>query len=386
MNIILFTRGIPSKYHPQWGCFEKDQAEALAAYGHKVVCISFDARFKSHRGKLGLHHYENINGVEYYNYVLPPKVIFPKFINYSKHFINPALNKIYSLIEKRNGKPDIIYSQFFQNAILGINLSKHLKIPVVYIEHLAKFNNPNIKNTDLHKEKFACLNCNSLITVSQNLGNALKNLFNVDFKVVNNLYGTEFGKKPTFLTKNNIFTIVSSGSLVYRKGFDLLIKSLSQVSIPRDKWKLNIIGWGEERKNLEHLIKEKNLQNNVFLLGKMDKNQIANQLSKSDVFVLPSRNENFSVSILEGLSMGLPVIATDCGGIRECINDNNGIIVPVDNMEALTHALEYIYENYHKFNKMAIYEDCNLRFSPSAIAYKLTQIFEETIEKYKNQL
>ena len=79
MNICIIARGFPTTEHPQWGCFEKDQAEALAAYGHHVVVISVDARFKRHRGSIGLHKFDD-NGVGYYNYVMLPEIFFSKIM------------------------------------------------------------------------------------------------------------------------------------------------------------------------------------------------------------------------------------------------------------------------------------------------------------------
>lgn len=66
MYILMISRGIPSKDNPQWGCFERDQAEALVKFGHKVVVLSIDARFKIKRGALGLH-ISVYKGVDYYN-------------------------------------------------------------------------------------------------------------------------------------------------------------------------------------------------------------------------------------------------------------------------------------------------------------------------------
>ena len=107
------------------------------------------------------------------------------------------------------------------------------------------------------------------------------------------------------------------------------------------------------------------------------------ELSTSNVFVLPSRNENFSVAILEGLSMGLPVLATECGGIRECLTEKNGIIVPVDDIQRMADAIKYIMANYDNYNRNDIRNDCKNRFSPEAIAAQLTRIFENTIKTGK---
>ena len=71
MFIALISRGVPSKRDPQWGCFEKDQAEALVAVGHKVAVISVDSRFRLYWRKPGISHYR-LNGIDY----LEKKLIF----------------------------------------------------------------------------------------------------------------------------------------------------------------------------------------------------------------------------------------------------------------------------------------------------------------------
>ena len=72
MYILMIARGVPSDKYPQWGCFEKDQAEALVSIGHKVIVISLDGRFLLSLRKVGLK-YQQINGVEYYDYYLYPQ-------------------------------------------------------------------------------------------------------------------------------------------------------------------------------------------------------------------------------------------------------------------------------------------------------------------------
>ena len=107
-------------------------------------------------------------------------------------------------------------------------------------------------------------------------------------------------------------------------------------------------------------------------------------LKNSSIFLLPSRNENFSVAVLEALACGLPVIASICGGIRECINEKNGLLFPVDDVEKLAQSILYAVQHLDKYDRKAIAEDCQARFSPEVIAKQLTQIFEDTIKKTKN--
>ena len=56
MRIFWIARGYPSQKDPQWGCFEKDQAEALRKAGHEVVVLSVDTRFRWYYRPLGITH------------------------------------------------------------------------------------------------------------------------------------------------------------------------------------------------------------------------------------------------------------------------------------------------------------------------------------------
>lgn len=383
MYILLVARGIPSEEHPQWGCFEYDQAVALAKLGHKVITISLDTRFKKKRGKFGFTRFEK-NGVISYNQVtIPAKFIAPLVGQsfYTKNIKYPLYNKLLKKIIKEEGKPDVIYAQFFPNIAYAVSIKDKLNTPIVGIEHLSRFNNPSLSKFEEKLADYAFKGSDRLIAVAGSLAKIIENKFGKECVVVHNMYGNEFGNLTSFpkWDPSQPLKFITVGSLIHRKGFDMLIKAFSKVNLPSDKWELRIIGWGEEKENLENLIKECKLEKNIHLLGKMDKKEISEELSKSNVFVLPSRNENFSVAILEGLAMGLPVIATDCGGIRECLNNKNGIIVPVDDCVAMADAIKEIISNYTNFDREYIAEDSKNRFSPKAIASQLIEVFNSVV-------
>ncbi|MBR1542251.1 MAG: glycosyltransferase [Bacteroidaceae bacterium] len=386
MYILVISRGYPSKEYPQWGCFEKDQAEALAEYGHKVVVISVDARFADNRGKPGLHRFEN-NGVVYYNYVAVPGVFFYKWMgsyNYRRFISLHCHRLIYERVCKEIGKPDLLYSHYIHKTFIGALLKKRYNVPLVGIEHLSKFNETVIPSSLDKEARFAYGNVDSLICVSKTLSLRLKQLYGVDSTVIYNMYGAEFESLEQDIKSFSDdfvkpFVFVSTASLIKRKGFDALINAFALANLDKKQWIMNIIGEGEEKANLEYLIRKFDLQNNVFLLGRMSKIEIVSHLRKSDAFVLTSRNENFSVAVLEALATGLPVVATACGGIRECVNENNGIIVAVDDIKAIAAALKRMIENYSSYNRELIAEDCKSRFSPHAIASQLTDVFDKVL-------
>ena len=75
----------------------------------------------------------------------------------------------------------------------------------------------------------------------------------------------------------------------------------------------------------------------------------------------------------------MPVISTSCGGPEEFINDNNGLLVPVNNLGALTDAMSYMIRNYEKYNHDIIKNECIEKFSSNVIADKIIKIYSKII-------
>src|SRR5690606_2632598 len=95
--------------------------------------------------------------------------------------------------------------------------------------------------------------------------------------------------------KDDRFTIISVGGLIKRKRHDLLIKAFAKTFGSDTKVKLDIIGDGEEKENLLNLIKSLKMENNIYLLGRLSREETALKMKRSHVFALPSKNETFGV-------------------------------------------------------------------------------------------
>lgn len=97
-------------------------------------------------------------------------------------------------------------------------------------------------------------------------------------------------------------------------------------------FKLLIVGDGELRELIEQLIDSLGLQEDVILLGRRD--DIPNLMSAADLFVLSSKYEGFGLVVAEAMACECLVVATDCGGVAEVLN-NPEFLVPVNNAKAL---------------------------------------------------
>jgi glycosyltransferase involved in cell wall biosynthesis len=114
------------------------------------------------------------------------------------------------------------------------------------------------------------------------------------------------------------FIFINIGRLHEQKGQKHLIRAFKQVVDYKKDSKLVIVGEGELKNELYNLIRELNLENNVFLLGRKD--NVYKYLARSNCFVLTSLWEGLPNTLIEAIAVGLPVISTDCPtGPREII-------------------------------------------------------------------
>lgn len=385
MYILFVSRGIPSTKDPQWGCFEFDQAQALKSLGHKVVILSVDERIRFYRRKLGITH-AVIDGIECYNLRFIPKKI-SKILGscISSKISRAQYEYLFSHIISKEGLPDIIYSHYLKLSYNAVFLTNKYHLPLVAIEHWSEINKDTLIPEAKKIGNLTYHNVDQLICVSESLKKMVKKHFNQNSIVVHNMIAQSFCNIGFDSITSKKIHFVSIGSLIYRKGFDILPKAFSLLNLPKEQWEMTIIGAGEEHGHLTQQIHSTSLQDNIHLVGIKTKEQIAEILKNSSIFILPSRNENFSVAVLEALACGLPVIASLCGGISECINEKNGLLFPVDDVEKLAQSILYMVQNMDKYDRKAIAEDCQARFSPEVIAKQLTKIFEETIKKHKEK-
>jgi len=216
------------------------------------------------------------------------------------------------------------------------------------------------------------ITCSSEIEKKLNNNYKLKNtktIYNpIDFELINQKL---IAPKPF-----KFEYILAIGRLSRQKGFDVLIKSFAKSDL-RNIVKLVILGEGEERKNLEELIVKLDLKSQVLLFGRVNNPFIYMKYAK--FFILSSRYEGFGNALLEALACRTPVIATGCEtGTSEIIeSEKNGLLVPVEDEEALKVAMEKL------FYDRELYERLKVNSRKSIEKYNINNIIENWLTLFE---
>jgi glycosyltransferase involved in cell wall biosynthesis len=341
MKILL----INSSYKPNIGGVEEFTSKLCSffiAKSHKVYITSA-------KWPVNLSKFEIIDSVEInrFNFILPSKniigsirfiilfpIVFIKFCSYLRK-INPDIaniqcvssNGFYALLAKKLLKLKLIVSLHGETVMDDYDI----------------YNKSFILKWTLRKlmKEADWITANSKYTLDDALDR-----FGGDRSKCSVIYNgvdlDEFeGVEPYKHDKPYIF---ATGRLVYKKGFDLLIKAFSKVS---DKYKdidLLISGKGEYESNLRSLIDKLGLSDRVKLLGPADRKLNVSLFKGCEFFVMPSRLEPFGIVCVEAMAAGKAFIATKNGGPSEFAK-NVGLLVDPENINELSEALDKLISN-----------------------------------------
>jgi glycosyltransferase involved in cell wall biosynthesis len=151
--------------------------------------------------------------------------------------------------------------------------------------------------------------------------------------------GIEFSNIEKVDSPAGLVTIIFIGRFSSQKDPVLLVEAYSNLPQDlKDKSQLVLLGDGDDRMKVTQLIESKGLEN-IRLLGNVSREVMFKELAGADCLALTTNWEGIPYTIIEAMSLGLPVIASDVGSISEVVNTTNGFLVPQGDATAVTKAL-----------------------------------------------
>ncbi len=168
--------------------------------------------------------------------------------------------------------------------------------------------------------------------------------------------------------------------LVYKNGVDTLIDSANIAVKKNPKIVFLVVGKGPDMGSVQMQIKQLGIEQNLRLTGFVPDQDLHLYYNTADLFALPSKSgEGLPLVALEAMSCGLPVIATNVGGISEIMVDDYGRLVPPNNPEALAKAILDFSEIDFSSRKAELRAMVEEKYSWDKNVERLMEIYEELI-------
>jgi L-malate glycosyltransferase len=259
-----------------------------------------------------------------------------------------ALNRLYNI-----HRPEIIHAHL-ESVAFHVALALFLRqVTLVQTIHSSLIHNPLLVKIFFAKayKKFVAISEvveHTIIQagVSQKKVQIIKNGINVD-----RFYNIR-------AISAQVTSIIAIGRLTKAKDYENLILAIAFLKynlIPNNLYfpKTIIVGEGELRNKLNQMVKEHKLENDIEFLGLRE--DIPELLRKSDIYVMSSEWEGLSISLIEALASGIPIITTNAGSNKEIIeHEKSGIIVPIKNSHALAEGIFRLINDFELRNELSL--------------------------------
>lgn len=369
LRVLFLTVSYPTPEAPVAGTFVREHA--LAAAGRCDVAVVHLERAEGVRGLVEIHR---VDGEE------PP-------LWRARYRQRPRLLSALGLVVagllayrrvRREFVPDVVHAHFFLAGIPALLLRK----PLVVTEHWSVFlpEDPAQLGPVLRAAARAVFRRAALVLpASRALERAILELEpRTRSRAVPNAVDISLFRPRRRRADGGPHRLLSVGLLYDAKAYDILLDAVAALDRRRSDFQLSIVGDGPLRAELEAQAERLDIRGVVTFEGLKPKTTVAELMSAADLFVLASRFDNNPCVLIEAAASGLPIVATEVGGIPDIV-DRGGILVPAEDPERLARAIGEALDHLHAFEPDRIAATARARFSREAVGAALREAYEEAV-------
>ncbi len=368
-NILFLASWYPSKTHNTLGNFCQRHAQAIAT--ENQVTVVYLAKDITMNEPFRIEVYE-IKGVkEIICYYQKKGIAGSGYIKAFNYVVKTELlDQIHTF--------DLVHvNVLYRAGLLALQLKKSINLPFIITEHWTGYHNSKkVKYVQKFFSKKVAKEASRLVPVSAHLGDAMHKFgLKTPYTVVPNVVDTDLFKPR--LKKDGIFTFIHVSSLVDdHKNVSGIITAFSHVmdDVPAN---LKIIGDGEISTYLKLAQKLKIPEERFSIEGEQTLEQVADKMASSHCLILFSNYENQPCVIPEAHAAGIPIIATDVGGISEHLTPAHGVLITKGNSFELEEAMKFVFSNHSSYDPNWLHNYVNEHFSVKAIAQYYSKIYNE---------
>ena len=280
------------------------------------------------------------------------------------------------------GRMDVIHAHVsYPAGSVAMRLSKESGLPFIVTEHMGPFPFRHlVRGGDVVPEVREPLQHAARVTaVSRSLARDIRERTGVEAVVVpNGVDGGFFAPLPGPPARAAGFSFLSVSNLTPEKGVGDLLAAFARLG-PGVNAHLRVGGAGSHAAEFRALSDRLGVGSRVTWLGALGREAVRDEMRACDAFVLASRHESFGVVFAEAIACGKPVLGTRCGGPEDIVDETNGELVPVGDVQALAAALERFARRERGYDAAAIRAGFEARFSAVAVARRFGELYGQVI-------
>ena len=259
------------------------------------------------------------------------------------------ITAIFAAIRSRV-KPNVIIAHTgYAPLFVGYILSKILNTPFIPVMHGSDIRTVGRSSWIKYIQKMVLVKSTRILCVSEEIKGILVEEYRIQrptIRIVTNGFDKELLAYQYKKIDSNRPKLVFVGYLRWEKDPLLALKVINQLKEKKSNILLTLIGEGDLRKEMEAYIDKSGLKKHVRLIGRRPHNEVIRTMTESDIFILTSRHEGRPIALIEAMALAKPIVATNINGVRELIeHEQNGLLVPVNNADAMAKKIQDILRN-----------------------------------------
>ncbi len=376
MKILMIPSWYGTKTAPLLGSFYKEQAEELAARGHDVAVLYAEVGGSFRPADNGLTH-TVVNGVNTYVWVRPN--LTPRFERGRCWQRTAMYRKLYKMLQKTWGRPDVVNLRSSLQGYEAVTLCREQNLPLFFMEHSSFVVTEGEGSAARRRLQTVMEAAQVNACVGSILMNVLRPIDENTRLIPDFVDERRFaiGEKSD---KGETFTFAAMGQLRPIKGHDTLIRAFARLQQLTDRPTcLRIAGTGGLREYLQGIIDAEGLTDSCQLVGAIPRDKVKNFMNDCDCFICSSRTEMLSCVLHECAACGRPAIGTTCGGPQDIITEQSGMLVPVDDVEAMAQAMLTMLDKAATYDREEIRRSIVARFGRDTVCDALVRACADAV-------
>lgn len=281
------------------------------------------------------------------------------------------------------GLPSLVHGQSaIWGGVAAQQIAKTLGIPCVVTEHSSAYARHMLTPYERAAARRTFLEASAITAVSEAMAQTLADQFSVtNCHVIPNPVDWSFFD-AALTSDDSADYFLAVGSLDSNKGQDRILRAF--VSAFRNQSvSLHLAGDGPQARALQNLVSELGLSTRVVFLGVLNRSELIREMSQSIAVVSASAVETFGLVLAEAQALGIPVVATDSGGTRDIVSEENGLLIPDGEESELAGALGRVYSERARWRarRSDIRRQAVTRFHPEVVARQFLDLYERVATK-----